>query len=195
MSDREREGRIERDRREEGLEPRIWVGSLADYNNGVLHGDWLDAAVDDEELLAAAQRILSGSREPDAEEWGIFDYDDFGSFKVGEYDGLEYVARVARGIAEHGAAFAAWAQLHDGDSDMLDQFEDAYLGEYESIEDWAREVLDDLGLEEALVKGLPGSLVAYVHIDYEAWARDAVLGGDVYAEDNAGGWIWLFANL
>lgn len=25
------------------LHPRIWVGSLLDYNAGILHGDWIDA--------------------------------------------------------------------------------------------------------------------------------------------------------
>lgn len=195
MSEREREGHNERDQREEQLAPRIWVGSLADYNNGVLHGDWLDAAVADDVLLAGAQRILASSRQPDAEEWGIFDYDEFGSFKVGECDRLEDVTRVARGIAEHGAAFAAWAQLHDGHADMLDQFEDAYLGEYDSINDWAREVLDDFGIEEMLAAGVPESLLSYVRMDYEAWARDAVLGGDVYAEDKPEGGIWLFHSI
>ena len=27
--------------------PRIWVGSWLDYNNGVLHGDWIDADRED----------------------------------------------------------------------------------------------------------------------------------------------------
>lgn len=118
--------------------PRVWIGSLADYNNGTLHGDWVDAAVDEEDLIVAAQRILATSEEPDAEEYAIFDYDDFGDFKVDQYEHLDLVAKVARGIQEHGDAFAAWAQLHDADRDRLDTFEDSYLGEYDSPEDWAR---------------------------------------------------------
>jgi antirestriction protein len=185
--------RPEREPAPPGLHPRVWIGSLANYNAGRLHGDWVDAAVEEDELVDAVQRILATSKEQDAEEWGIFDYDEFGTFRVNEYDDLGMVSAVARGIAEHGAAFAAWAELHDGEASMLDQFEDAYLGEYDSIEDWARTVLDETGLEETLSKGLPASLVAYVRIDYEAWARDAVLGGDVHAEDKPGGGIWLFS--
>jgi hypothetical protein len=58
--------------------PRIWVGSLADYNNGLLHGEWIDAAVPDEQLAAAVQRMLAASEEPGAEEYGIFEFDKFG---------------------------------------------------------------------------------------------------------------------
>lgn len=105
--------------------PRVWIGSLADYNNGVLHGDWADAAVDDAELIAAAQAILATSEQPGAEEYAIFDYDDFGDFRPEQYEQLSLVAKVARGIQEHGDAYAAWAQLHDADSDMHDAFEDS----------------------------------------------------------------------
>lgn len=48
--------------------PRVWIGSLADYNNGTLHGDWVDAAVDEEDLIAAAERIVASSEESGAEE-------------------------------------------------------------------------------------------------------------------------------
>lgn len=148
-----------------GLQPRIWVGSLADYNAGHLHGDWIDAAVADENLHEAVQHILATSDEPDAEEYGIFDYDEFGAFQVGEYEQLDVVARVARGIAEHGPAFAAYAQLHDADADMLNTFTDSYSGEYNSPEDWAHEVLHD-GLNTELDHVVPEALRGYVSIDY-----------------------------
>lgn len=96
------------------LQPRIWIGSLADYNAGRLHGDWCDAAVDPSDLRAAVDRILAGSDEPDAEEWGIFDYDDFGDLHVGEYDTLEQVSAVACGIVAHGPAFATWLRCTTG---------------------------------------------------------------------------------
>src|SRR5581483_5008343 len=61
-----------------GVSPEIWVGSLADYVAGYLHGAWLDATSSPEELAAAVQFILRNSHEPDAEEYGVFDYDGFG---------------------------------------------------------------------------------------------------------------------
>ncbi|MGL4299652.1 MAG: antirestriction protein ArdA [Candidatus Neomicrothrix subdominans] len=167
-----------------GLNPQIWVGSLADYNAGRLHGDWIDAAVEPEQLHAAVQRILAGSKEPVAEEWGIFDYDEFGAFKVGEYELLEVVARIARSIREHGPAFAAWAGLHDADETMCDQFEDAYLGHYDTAEDWAREALDSLN--EELDQSIPDAMRGYVQIDYAGWLRDVELEGDVQIEEAEG---------
>ncbi|GAA2387524.1 antirestriction protein ArdA [Gordonia cholesterolivorans] len=173
------------------LQPRIWVGSLADYNAGRLHGDWLDATVTDEELHDAVQRILASSHEPDAEEYGIFDYDEFGPFQVGEYEQLDVVARVARGIAEHGPAFAAYAQLHDADPDMLDSFTDSYGGEYDSPEDWARDVLHD-GLETEIDRAVPDALRGYVAINYAGFARDAELSGDVHFERSPDGHVYVF---
>jgi antirestriction protein len=178
------------------LRPMVWIGCLAAYNNGELHGDWVDAAVEGEELVRSAQEILSRSPEPDAEEWAIFDDDEFGGYRVEQYDSLEHVARVARGIREHGHAFAAWAQLHDGDEAMLDSFEDAFLGEYESPEAWGREVLDELNLDGFLrIGAIPETIRPYLHIDYEGWARDAELGGVVYIEQAPGGGIYVFSTL
>lgn len=174
--------------------PRVWIGSLADYNNGALHGDWVDAAVDDEELIAVAQRILATSEEPDAEEYAIFDYDDFGDFKVEQYEQLSLVAKVARGIQEHGDAFAAWAQLHDADPDMLDAFEDSYLGEYDSPEDWARGVLGDGDVERRIEQEFGQHLAPYIRVDYEGWARDAWLGGDVFVMYQENGRHWVFSS-
>lgn len=186
------EGQIESAEKLRADPPRIWAGSLADYNNGRLHGEWIDAAVPDDQLVAAVQRMLAASEEPGAEEYGIFDYDNFGQFRVHEYDRLERVARVARGIAQHGPAFAAWAELHDGDESMLDQFEDAYLGEYESPAEWAHEVLLDGGVREALDSVVPESLRPYISVDCVGWARDAHLGGYVHIEWKHDGGVWIF---
>lgn len=174
-----------------GLHPRIWIGSLADYNAGRLVGDWLDAAVTEDELLAGTGRILATSSEPNAEEWGIFDYDEFGSFRVNEYDDLAIVSAVARGIAEHGAAFAAWAELHDGDLDMLRGFDDAYLGHFESSVAFADSVIDDYDLDQILDQAVPGWMRAHVQIDREGIVRDIELSGDVHIERAPDG-IWVF---
>lgn len=176
--------------------PMVWIGCLAAYNDGMLHGEWIDAAVDDEQLAASAQRVLDTSPIPGAEEYAIFDTDEFGAFNVGEYERLETVARVARGIKEHGEAFAVWAQLHDADPEMLDGFEDAFLGEYDDRESWARETLDDLNLDGFLRMGaIPEAFRPYLHVDYEGWARDVELGGEVHIESAPGGGIYVFSTL
>ena len=185
------------ERREEPLQPRIWVGSLLDYNSGILHGEWIDAAQDDQALGTEVQRVLAASPttaetgDP-AEEYGIFDYDDFGVYRVQEYDRLEDVARVALGVAEHGPAFAAWADLHDGHLDMLAGFTDAYMGEYDSPEAWAETVMDDLGIQERLEHELHGDMARYVRIDTGAWVQDAWLSGDIAIIHKPGGGVWIF---
>lgn len=175
--------------------PRVWIGSLADYNAGILTGDWIDAAVDDEALVTAAKDVVAKSREPLAEEWAIFDYDNFHGWKVGEYEDLTVVAQVARGIAEHGPAFAAWADLHDADPDMLDGFEDAYLGHYESTEAWAEAMLEEMGTREEIDRLLEekvGDIARYVQLDTGAWAQDCWISGDTAVCHDPEGGVWIF---
>lgn len=111
---------------------------------------------------------------------------------MGEYESLEDVTRVARGLHQHGPAFAAWAELQGGDPDRLADFEEGYLGAWDSPEEWAREVLDDQSLEAELDQAVPDSLRGYVSIDYAAFARDAQLGGDVAIVWRPGG-VWVFS--
>lgn len=151
--------------------PRIYVASLSDYNAGRLHGEWIDAAQDDEDVWEQVNVMLATSPEPIAEEWAIHDYEGFGPVHLGEWEDLATVTRLARGIAEHGQAFAAWAvHLERGQWDQLDQFEDHYLGCWESLEAFAESLLDDMGIDVDALG--PEHLQAYVRFDLEAFARD-----------------------
>jgi antirestriction protein len=176
--------------------PQIWVGSWADYNNGILHGLWIDAARDVPELQTDIQAMLTAS--PIAaqtgmpnEEWGVFDHDGFGQAPIGEQPSLEYVSQVAQGIVEHGPAFGAFA-AHENGSEVPDDFADRYLGHYETIEDYAAQLVDDLGYDELLDEAVPDSLRPYVQIDVEGLARDMQLGGDVWTADAEDGGVWIF---
>ncbi|GFG50804.1 antirestriction protein [Mycolicibacterium agri] len=173
--------------------PAIYVASLADYNNGVLHGKWIDAAREPEAIQADINDILDSSREPNAEEWAIHDYEQFGRWRVNEYDSLEQVSRIARGIAEHGYAYAAWADVFDGEeaSCDIDSFHEAYLGHYDSVTDYVEQMADDLGYEQQL-DTLPEHLRDYVRIDYAAIARDLHLSGDIATVDDPNGGLWIF---
>ena len=169
---------------ERRLAPRIYVASLSDYNAGRLHGRWIDAARPAEELHADIQAMLERSPEPIAEEWAIHDYQGFGPIDLHEYEDIEVVSTLAEGIAEHGAAFAAWASTRDQlDKESLDGFTDAFLGTWTSVEAYAEEFLDDIGATAELAK-LPEWLQPHVELDIEGFARDLVLGGDVVAVDD-----------
>jgi antirestriction protein len=120
--------------------PRIYVACLAAYNNGILHGAWIDADQSADELHEDVQKMLAASPEPGAEEWAIHDFEGFGSLRLGEYEPLERVADIAAGIAEHGEAFAAWLSYDcDRDPSELSTFEDAYWGEWDSLRAYAED--------------------------------------------------------
>ena len=122
---------------ETDVAPAIWVGSLADYNAGRLHGSWIDAHQRPEQLYTAIEQVLATSPEAaetglPSEEWGIFDYEGFGTYRLGEYEDIGRVALLASGIVEWGPAFAAWVD-DNREPERIELFQDAYLGHYVSL--------------------------------------------------------------
>lgn len=151
--------------------PRIYVASLSDYNNGLLHGTWLDASQDLDDLHSGISSMLERSPTPGAEEWAIHDYDNFGPVRIDEYEQLDVVHRIAVGIRDHGEPFAHWASIVGVDQDDLDRFEDAYRGTWENDIVYVESLLDELGVEEALDNAdIP--LRAYIRIDTAMLAQD-----------------------
>lgn len=172
--------------------PRIYVASLSDYNNGRLHGVWLDAARTADEIYADIEAMLATSKDTDAEEFAIHDFDDFGAVRLGEYETIPHVAAIARGIEQHGHAFAAWVDANEGDSDMLERFSENYIGHYESLEAYAEEIIDDHGYQQLVDDVIPESLRPYMRIDTDALARDMYLDGSVVVYPDETGGVWLF---
>lgn len=176
---------------ESNLSPAIYVASLADYNNGVLHGKWIDAAREPWEIQADINDILDSSRQPDAEEWAIHDYEQFGGWQVGEYDSIENITRIAKAIRQQGRAFASWLNIFDRLPEDFDNFRESYLGHYDSIEDYVEQMADDLGYTKELDK-IPDHLRHYIRIDFVAIARDMDISGDITAVDDSTGGVWIF---
>lgn len=166
----QQQGNRERGERLRIPTPRIYVASLSDYNGGRLHGEWIDADQDPDELHAAVQSMLEASPEEVAEEWAIHDYEGFGPFQVGEYESLAVVSAVALGIAEHGPAFAAYVSWAGTSEEALGTFEDCYLGHWADLDTYARDVVDDFGWNAALAE-LPGDMQPYVDFDYDGFAH------------------------
>lgn len=135
--------------------------------------------------------MLAHSPIPDAEEWAIHDYEGFGPLRLGEYADLRIVSQIGRGVAEHGPAFAHWAALCvTSDPDDLARF-DAFLGHWDSLEAYADDLLDDLGIEAILGQAVPTHLQAYVTVDVEGFARDLEYSGEVSASEGDNG-VYLF---
>jgi antirestriction protein len=170
--------------------PRIYVASLPDYNNGRLHGAWIGADADPADIHHAIAQMLERSPAEGAEEFAIHDFDGFSPWQPGEFESIVTVSTVAQGIAAHGLAFAHWAEIAGtSDPDLLDRFEDAYLGHWASVEEYATDLADNVGLWTEGVA--PDSLSQYVRFDYEAFARDLELSGDITTSEGDGG-VYIF---
>ena len=69
---------------------RIYVACLAAYNNGILHGKWIDASSDESEMQEAVDAMLAESPIEDAEEWAIHDCEGFAH--LDEYEDFDVIA-------------------------------------------------------------------------------------------------------
>lgn len=157
------------------LEPRIYVACLAAYNNGKLHGAWLDAT-DADDIREGIAAMLKASPEPGAEEWAIHDHEGFGGMHVGENPDLDKLAELAACISEHGEAFCAYASNVGYEHADAEGFQECYQGEFRSEEEFAEQLAEDIGAVDRNATW-PNN-----HIDWEAAARD-LFCGDYYMID------------
>lgn len=166
--------------------PRIYVACLAAYNNGFLHGAWIDADQDADQIRDAIAAMLARSPVEDAEEYAIHDYEGFEGVSISEYAGIDTVARLATFIAEHGALGAGLLEQFSGDMDQAEcTLEDCYHGQFASLADY----MEELTTESVTI---PEALRYYV--DWEEMARDAEMGGDLFTIETAHGEVHVFSN-
>ena len=166
--------------------PRIYVACLAAYNNGYLHGAWIDADQDADQIRDEIAVMLSRSPVEDAEEYAIHDHEGFEGVSISEYAGIDSVARMAAFIAEHGALGAGLLEQFSGDMDQAKStLEDCYHGQFASL----AEYMEELTTESVTI---PEALRYYV--DWDAMARDAEMGGDLFTIETAHGEVHVFSN-
>jgi antirestriction protein len=165
--------------------PRIYVACLAAYNNGYLHGAWIDAAQEPWAIYDAVRVMLAASPITDAEEWAIHDYEGFGEVRIEEYNGFDRVNELATFIAEHGEIGAALLDYYSGDlGKAREALTDRYLGAHASLADYVQELTEE-------TTAIPEALRYYV--DYQAMARDAELNGDLFTVSTAWDVVHVFA--
>jgi len=150
---------------EQGI--RIYAACLAAYNNGHLHGAWIDADQDAGEIQDKITAMLAASPIKGAEEWAIHDYEGFEGAPISEYQGIKSVAELAAFIAEHGALGGQVLAHFCGDlEESRSALDEHYAGEYPSLAEFAREIT-----EQSVI--VPQNLDFY--IDYDAMGRDMAL--------------------
>ena len=140
------------------IAPKVYVACLGCYNEGRLHGKWMDADELEEEwerelTIAEGRCFTSGfypmtaCKKPHHDEWAIHDYD--GVPNLGEHPDIPNLIVVMQAVEEHGKPFLEWFNLdphnkshHD---DLGEAFQEAYCGHYESKEDFAEDFAESMG--------------------------------------------------
>ncbi len=168
---------------------RIYVACLAAYNNGKLHGEWIDATLGADHIKEEIKKVLSTSPENNqpypCEEWAIHDYDGFPS-SLGENPNIEELCEIAEFITEHGDLGEALIEHFCGDlKDAQQAIEDQHQGEFANEEDFAI-----YWTNEVMCSEIPKYFEHY--IDYERMARDFFIN-DFFSVD-VGSKIHVFSH-
>jgi len=166
---------------------QIYIADLAAYNNGILHGAWIDATLDIDDIHAKISELLKNSPEPFAEEYAIHDYEGFSGISLSEYEGVDSAHKKALFVEEHGELGAQVAS-HFGDDleDAERALTEAYIGEYTSLADYAQALTEECS-------DVPEHLAFY--IDYERMGRDMDMSGDIFSIETAFDEVHIFHNF
>lgn len=170
---------------------QIYVACLAAYNNGILHGRWIDANQDADRIYAEIASVLNMSPESGAEEWAVHDYEGFGDIHLTEWPDIKRVATLARLIADHGDAFTVWYQVQDGDGFDVNDLEEKFLEQSQGPHDSDVEFVESLLESTGQLSELPAWAQSY--FDFGSYARVLRLSGD-YSFIPHNGQVYVFSN-
>ena len=173
---------------------RAFIAPVAEPLNGAWH-DLSDFAERWELEIAALAAIKNDSPNV-TEELDCPDVEGFGSLFTGQHyispseawAAHEWLTACEEAGIDADVALAYAENMGERFPDV-DTIQEAYIGEYEDVEAYAREFLDDCGT----LNGVDDTIARY--FDYEAYARDMVLGGDVWTTDRNGGMVHIFRNV
>lgn len=168
---------------------RIYVADLGAYVSGRIIGGWVTPAeFEDAEALSAA--IAAQLTDPRGE-WALHDTE---GVHVDEHESPDAIMAIARACEDWGCdkvqAFLSYGfdrRPVEG-TNLTEDIAEHDGGEYEDKDSWAREYIESAyDLDKML-----GQLASY--FDYEAFARDAELGGDVTFIELGYGRVWAVNN-
>lgn len=151
--------------------PALYCGTYGKYNSGNLSGIWVDVSTFDdyEDFVNFCLAIHADESDPELM------YQDFENMpdslyheSMGEKE-FNKIEEYCELCDEYGVEavddFLEWDSTED-----LDNMHDAYVGVYDSREDFAREIVSDC----YDIENIMGNLACY--FDYEAFARDLFMG-------------------
>ena len=148
-------------------EPSVYVGTYGKYNDGSLCGLWIDlSSFDDyDDFINFCKAIHADEEDPElmAQDYEGFPRQWYCESGMDE-ETFDHIKEYTEMCDKHGAE--AVDDYMDLDHDDLDDFEEAYCGEWDSEEDFARHIVEECyDLERTM-----GSLADY--FDYERYGRE-----------------------
>ena len=164
---------------------RIYVACLAAYNSGCLHGVWIDATGDVDDIQEQINSMLESSPIEDAEEYAIHDFEGYGSYRLSEYERIQGAQEIACFIEEHGEIAAELINYFSTVEEAQKTIEEDYQGEHLSLSDYAQEITEE-------TSEVPSQLEFY--IDYEKMGRDMEMSGDIFTIETAHDEVHVFWN-
>lgn len=158
--------------------PAVYCGTYRKYNEGSIDGAWLDLASFDnfDEFMEVCRLLHRDEEDPELM------FQDYENFPRDWYSESCMDEETFDKIKEYGEldddkqeAYRIYIDGGLGEED-IDSFNDAYMGKYDSEEDYAYEIINECYNIEQMMGGLSS------YFDYKAYARDLFI--DDYYFDN-----------
>jgi antirestriction protein len=176
-----------------------WVGCWACYNEGFQVGDWFDLADGVPTIAEVHRRGMDRSDRrsgvTEHEELGAFDLDgDLAWFAKSIGESLVTAVAVAEVIADIDAdrlaPFAAYAEENSEpvNAALRDQFEDTFIGEFESARDFGIDYCAELIGWDSLPHEIQEALAPV--LDWEAFGQNYLDGDYGYARVDQTLYVW-----
>lgn len=160
---------------------KIYVACLAAYNNGSLHGTWIDLEnKTTDEIQDEINEMLEDSPEDIAEEWAIHDYEAFGEMRLGEHENLEKLVELVSLINEHGDAYKAYYSYTGSEYATAEDFENRYRGKYDSLVEFAESICEGIEIPDCFKN----------FIDWEQMGKELCMSD--YTEIESNGKYYIF---
>lgn len=170
---------------------RVWPACLSCYNAGRLVGLWIDARDAADLTIEQLHELATAPLRPGCEEIWCLDGDgpwpDFD--EMGLQEAQEWADAYDECPEHLWPALSAWVEsgcyiaAGNGDVPVVGDFLEAFRGEYDSVEDYARSFAEDTGLMA------DWSETAIDYFDWERWASD--LEAELTVADAPGG-VYVF---
>ena len=158
--------------------PAVYIGTYRKYNEGSLFGVWLDITKfeDYDEFISVCKFLHRDETDPElmAQDFECFPESLYCESIMGE-DTFNKIKEYGELDDDKKEAYMIYLDGGLGKED-IESFQDAYMGKYDSEEDYAYQLINECYDIEKMM----GSLSSYM--DYAAVARDLFIS-DYYFED------------